>query len=137
MANIVLAGNTLLDFFKDGRSAEDVEAILLRAERGKDRVFLHSASWAEVYFGALQSDGEGAAERIRAELRAMPIETVAEDAALTISRHAMLYRKTFGLRTDDCYAAALAKSKKAQLVSCNPDAAKLEKELKVRLLNRN
>lgn len=137
MANIVLAGSALLNFFRNGSAADTVESILLRAEQGKDRAYLHGVSWGEAYFGALKSSGEAAAERMRSELRAMPIEIVADDPGLVISRLAMHLRSDFGLSADDCYAAALSKMKKAELVSCSAEASKLEKEIKVRTLAKS
>ena len=53
---------------------------------------------------------------------------------LTLARQAALFKATHKMAYADCFAAALAKERKAELVTGNPQFKALEKEIKVQWL---
>jgi len=59
----------------------------------------------------------------------LPIELAPAD--LSLSYRAAIYKATYKMSYADCFAAALAKTKKATLVTGDKDFKQLESEIKV------
>ena len=66
------------------------------------------------------------------DLSRLPLDLV--DADLQLSRQAAIYKATHKMAYADCFAAALAKSKNAELVTADTEFKPLEKEIKINWL---
>jgi predicted nucleic acid-binding protein len=69
------------------------------------------------------------AEQKAREIAAMPIEIVPADLYQT--QQAAIYKATHKMSYADCFAAALAKSKNAELLTGDPEFKEMEKEIKI------
>ena len=131
MAARVLDSWALLAFFEDEPAADAVEEILHRASLGKERLYLSVMNWAEVYYSTMREVSQEAAEARASEIRNLPIDIVGAGDDLKLARLAAQFKAGHKLSLADAFAAALAKEKKAELVTGDPEFKALEKELKI------
>ena len=75
------------------------------------------------------------AEQKAREIAAMPVEIVPADLQQT--RQAAIFKATCRMSYADCFAAALAKSKNAELLTGDPEFKEVEKEIKINWLTNN
>jgi predicted nucleic acid-binding protein len=136
MANRVLDSWALIAFFEDEPAAGVVEEILEAASREKHRLYLTSVNWAEVYYNTMREVSQEAAERHSKIIETLPIEIVGIGDDLRLARQAAIYKATNRLSLADAFAVALAKDKKAELVTGDPEFKPFEKEIKILWLNR-
>ena len=68
------------------------------------------------------------------DIAALPIEIVGMSDDLTLTRQAAIYKATHKMAYADCFAAALAKLKNAELLTGDPKFKPLEKEIKINWL---
>lgn len=132
----VLDADALLDFFRDEGAAGVVEDLLVKAESSKQRVWITSLTWAEVYFRALKTSNE-LAQRFADEMAVLPIEVFVETPELLLSRETSKLRVM--MKSNDILmisSVALAKLKKAELWTTNKELGSAPSEIKIKVLGR-
>ena len=134
MAAKVLDSWALIAFFEDEPAAEAVEELLARAAQDKQSLYLSVVNWGEVYYNTMREVSQQAAEARVAEIAALPIEIIGVSEDLRIARQAAIYKATHKISYADAFTAALAKEKKAELVTGDPEFKPLEKEIKINWL---
>ena len=129
MPGKVLDSFALIAYFRDEPGAETVESLLVTA--GKKDVPLHmtDVNYAEARYAIVKKDGAAAWEQAAKILQGLPIEFHATTRALADSAADLKAR--FKISLADAFAAALAKEKKAELVTGDPEFKALEKEIKI------
>ena len=132
MAAKVLDSWALLAFFKDEPAGLAVEELIHKASAEKIRLLLSVVNWGEVYYGMWRAGGEKAAQDAARDISRLPIELV--DADLHLTRQAATYKATHKMSYANAFAAALAKEKKAELVTGDSEFKPLEKEIKINWL---
>jgi ribonuclease VapC len=128
----VLDSLALLALFRDEPGAEAVALILERAGQRDQPVHMTEVNYAEVQYIVRMKDGEAAWEAIARELRAAPIEFHPADRRL--ADLAAGFKAAYKLSLADAFAAALAKDRKTELVTGDPEFKALEKEIKIHWL---
>src|SRR5207247_9587254 len=136
MATKVLDSWALIAFFEDEPAAEAVEKLLSQAAAEKHKLLLSVVNWGEIYYNTMREISQEAAEQQARAIAALPIDIVGVGDDLTIARQAAIYKATHKMSYADCFAAALAKSKNAELVTGDSEFKALEKEIKVQWLGR-
>jgi uncharacterized protein len=136
MASRVLDSWALLAFFGDEPGADAVEEILHRAALGKDRLYLSVMNWAEVYYITTREVSQEAAELRAAEIRNLPIDIVGAADDLKLARLAAQFKAGHKLSLADAFAAALAKDKKAELVTGDLEFKAVERDIKISWLSK-
>ena len=86
-------------------------------------------NWGEVYYQIVRRYGEDRAREIERLIGSFPIILVDIDRNLT--REAALMKATKKMAYADCFAAALAKQRKAELYTGDPEFRSVEKEIKI------
>jgi uncharacterized protein with PIN domain len=86
-------------------------------------------NWGEVYYQIARRFGDPKAQEIEQLIQTLPIALVEADKSLT--REAARIKATKGMAYADCFAAALARLKKAELYTGDPEFKAVEKEIKV------
>ena len=132
MANRVLDSWALLAFLKGEPAAAEVEKLIEKAADNKGKLFLCVVNWGEIYYNVRRAGGAtggAAANRVAEDLSRLPLELVEVDLAL--ARQAAIFKADHKLSYADCFAAALAKVKNAELVTGDPEFKEVEKEIKV------
>jgi ribonuclease VapC len=130
----VLDSFALLALFRDEPGAEAVAGILERAGERDQPVHMTEVNYAEVQYIVRMKDGEAAWAAIARELRAAPIEFHPADRRL--ADLAAGFKARYKISLADAFAAALAKDRKTELVTGDPEFKALEKEIKIQWLRR-
>ena len=131
MAIKVLDSWALIAFFEDEPAADDVEKLLHQASEGKHKLLLSVVNWGEIFYSTMRAVSRQAAEEKAGEIAALPIEIVGLGDDLTLTRQAAIYKASRKMSYADCFAAALAKSRNAELVTGDPEFNAVEKEIKI------
>jgi predicted nucleic acid-binding protein len=117
--NYVLDASALMAFFEDRAGGEKVEELLSKAAEAKRPLLMSVINWGEVYYAIWRAHGEKAANTKLQETAQLPIELVEVDAEL--ARLAASLKAQHDLPYADCFAAALAQTSKALLVTSDKD----------------
>jgi ribonuclease VapC len=135
MANKVLDSWALVAFFEDEPAASQVEEVLDQASSNQHRLYLSAINWAEIYFSTMREVSQEAADRHAEIIAQLPIEIVGLTDDLHLARQAAIFKARHRLSLADAFAAALAKEKRAELLTGDPEFRVLEGEIKLRWLN--
>ena len=117
--------------FNDEPAADAVEILLQKAGLGTNRLLLCVVNWGEIYYSVTRGASLEMAEQKAKEIAAVPIEVVPVEADLHLVRQAAIYKATHKLSYADAFAGALAKIRKAELVTGDMEFKALEKEIKI------
>jgi len=128
----VLDSHALLKLLRDEPGAEAVAQLLEKAGERDNPVHMTEVNYAEVQSMIRRKDGDAAWQTIAGELVAVPIQFHPADRALADT--AADFKARFKLSLADAFAAALAKEKKAELVTGDPEFKPLEREIKIHWL---
>lgn len=131
MATKVLDSWTLMALFNDEPSADEVEKLLQKASAGTHKLLMCIVNWGEIYYSVMRGASQEIAEQKAKEIAAVPIELVPVDADLHLARQAAIYKATHRMSYADAFAGALAKIRKAELVTGDLEFKALEKEIKI------
>ena len=125
----VLDSYALIAYFRDEPGAETVENLMVAASRKDSPFHMTDVNYAEVKYSILKKDGAAAWAECANILEGLPIEFHSTTRALADT--AADFKSRFKLSLADAFAAALAKEKKAELVTGDPEFKSLEKEIKI------
>ena len=130
MATKVLDSWALIALFNEEAAAGDVEKLLHAATSGRHTLLMHVINWGEIYYTTMRRGGESAAKSIAADIGQMPIQIV-ESANFELVKQAAIFKATKKLSYADCFAAALAKLKRAELITGEKEFGVLSTDLKI------
>lgn len=132
MKRAVLDASAVISFFEDRSGGEVVEKLVAESVAGKAELLMSVVNWGEVYYSAWRARGKGAARQMAAEISQFPIQVVNADSELT--KYAAELRAKYNLPYADCFAAALSKVFKAELVTSDRDFAMANSEIEILFL---
>ena len=132
MKPVVLDASALLAMFFGEPGMEKMRDLFHKASEADHPVFISAVNWAEVLYRMERKQGKAGYETARQFERTTPLEAVPVDRELAESAAKLKTAHDLGLA--DAFAAALAKSKKAELVTADTDFKPLEKEIKINWL---
>lgn len=128
----VLDSYALIAYFRDEPGAEMMETLLVSAGRKDQPVLMTDVNYAEVKYSILKKDGADAWAQAAKILTGLPIEFHSTTRALADT--AADFKARFKMSLADAFAAALAKEKKAELVTGDVEYKPLEREIKIHWL---
>ena len=134
MATKVLDSWALIAFFEDEPAAEAVEKLLQQAADEKHKLLMSVVNWGEVYYSTMREVSQEAAEQKAQEIAALPIDIIGVSDDLALAKQAAIFKATHKPSYADCFAAALAKQKNAELITGGPEFKAVEKEIKINWL---
>lgn len=129
MKPLVLDSSALLTLLFDEPGAETMEAIMHRAAAKEQPMLMTGVNWAEVCYRAGKRLGPAALAHAGEFATNTPITIVAVDREL--AEAAATYKAADRLGLADAFAAALAKSRKAELVTADREFKSVESEIKI------
>lgn len=129
---IVLDSYALLALLRDEAGGDEVVALLEKAGQRNQPVHMTEVNYAEVQYIIRRKNGDAAWKIIAEELIAAPIQFHPADR--TLSDLAATFKSRHRISLADAYAAALAKDRKAELVTGDPEFKALEKDIRIRWL---
>ncbi|MFB3902817.1 MAG: type II toxin-antitoxin system VapC family toxin [Acidobacteriota bacterium] len=135
MANaFVLDSYALLAHFEDEPGAERVVKLLTAAHAGETRLFLCVINWGEIFYSTLRERGAEKAEEVRLIIEQLPITLVDADLGLTLE--AAKLKAAYPVAYADCFAAALGKREKANIVTGDPEFKRFGEDITLEWIGR-
>lgn len=125
----VLDSWALLCYLEEEPGYEKMIDLFEKAAESSQPFFMCVVNWGEVYYQVARRYGESKAEEIERLAQSLPITIVNADKELT--REAARLKTYKKLAYADCFAAALARLKKAELYTGDSEFKAVEKEVKV------
>jgi len=129
MKRYVLDSYSLLAYAENEKGADEVEDILKKALEDKAELFLCVINWGEMYYISLREGGKERAELYKNTFARYPITIVEANKELTLQ--AAEYKAFQKISYADAFAAAVAKIKKAILITGNKELKIFENDIKI------
>ena len=129
MPAMVLDSYALIAYFRDEPAATAVEVLLTKAAVSDRPLHMTEVNYAEVKHTLLRKDGPESWAATARILEGLPIEF--HPVTRELADLAAEFKARFRLSLADALAAALAKQKKADLITGDPEFKQLEKEIKI------
>jgi predicted nucleic acid-binding protein len=132
MKTTVLDASALLAMFFGEPGMEQMRELFHKASEADRPVFISAVNWAEVLYKIERKQGKAGLDTARQFERTTPLEALPVDRELAETAADLKTRHSLELA--DAFAAALAKSKKAELVTADTEFKSVEKEIKINWL---
>lgn len=129
MAAKVLDSYALMAFFEDEPGADFVRGLIHKAVENDTTLLMSIVNLGEIWYSIARNNSPELADQYVNEIRGMGIEIV--DVDWVVTRQAAVYKAGGNISYADCFAAALAKLKKAELVTGDKEFKSLEGEIKI------
>lgn len=125
----VLDAHAVFIYLEKEPGYERVSDIFSRSAEAGRNLLMTAVNWGEIYYITKREKGEGVAEDVMKILDSFPIEVVDVDRLL--AKQAGNYKAEKKMSYADCFATALAKTKKAELITGDKEFKEVEGEIKI------
>ena len=125
----VLDSWALLCYLEQEPGHEKIIELFEKAVESSKPLLMCIVNWGEVYYQVARRFGEQKAQEVERLIQTLPIILVEANKELT--REAARIKATKKMAYADCFAVALARLKKAELYTGDPEFKAVEKEVKV------
>lgn len=125
----MLDSYAVLAFLFQEKGHEKVLDLFEKAAQADQALFVAAPNWAEVRYMVERKAGSARWGEVRHKLLGLPLEVVPVDQSLAEMAGEIKVSRRMSLA--DCFAAALAKQKKADLYTGDPEFKAVEKDIKV------
>jgi ribonuclease VapC len=125
----VLDAYALLAYLEKEPGWEKVSELFSRASAHDKNLSMTSVNWGEVYYIIMREYDYHKAEEVEQFIRTLPVEVLPVD--IDIAREAAGLKAVHKMSYADCFAAALARKKKAELITGDKEFKAIEKEIKI------
>ena len=114
----------------EGETGKDTMVDIFRCARDSGKTCLLSVvNWGEVYYITLREAGPQRADEVAHLIHTLPIDLVTVD--LDLARQAAVFKASKKMSYADCFAAALAKQRRVELVTGDKEFKQIAGEIKV------
>lgn len=125
----VLDSYSVIAYIENEDGAEKMIEVFRVARDSGRALFLSVVNWGEVYYITLREAGRERAEAVAQLISTLPIQIIPVDLELT--KQAAEFKAIKKMSYGDCFAAALAKLRKAELVTGDEEFKQVEAEVKI------
>jgi predicted nucleic acid-binding protein len=125
----VLDSWALLCYLEQEPGFEKMIDLFEKAVESSKPLLMCVVNWGEVYYQVARRFGDTKAQEIEKLIQTLPITLVEANKELT--REAALIKATKKMAYADCFAVALARLRKAELYTGDPEFRAVEKDVKV------
>jgi len=132
MKRCVVDASALLRWFDDGPGAIRIEELVVQAASGAMQISVSAVNWGEVYYVIARKHGERQAESFSANFHNLPVHIVPADSPR--AERAGIFRHKFSIPYADAFAASLAASERATLVTSDYDFTRVADAVAVEFL---
>jgi predicted nucleic acid-binding protein len=129
LRNSVLDSYAVLAYLFGQAGHEKVVALLEKAADSAKNALIAAPNWAEVRYQVERKSSTRRWEEIREKLLGLPIEIVPADQKLAEIAGEIKAKRKMSLA--DCFAAALARDRKADVYTGDPEFRAVENEIKI------
>lgn len=119
----------LIAFFDDEPSAAEVEKLLADARQNGTKTSISVINAGEIWYNYARKFSEDFADEMIAKTREMKIEFI--PANWHVVQIAAQFKSRGGISYADCFAAALANTRNAPLVTGDPEFEQLKDEIEI------
>lgn len=126
---IVLDSWAVLAYLEDESSGQAVADLIVEAQENASPLYMSVVNVGEVWYILAREVSEVEAEKAIAELRQLGIEFV--EVTWQLARTAATFKVKGKMSYADCFAAALAKEKKTELLTGDKEFKQVEGEIKI------
>jgi predicted nucleic acid-binding protein len=125
----VLDSYAVLAFLFKEEGHDTILALLEKALDADRHLLIAAPNWAEVRYMVERKVGSARWKEVRAKLLGLPIHII--DADQELAELAGEIKASHKMSLADCFAAALAKQKKLEIYTGDPEFKSMESEMKV------
>ena len=125
----VLDAHGLLVFLEKEAGYKKVEQSFVAAVEKDRYLSMSSVNFGEVYYIVLRECGQDKANEIEKIIRTLPIEII--DVDIHLAKEAARFKAGHKISYADCFAAALAKLYKGEVITGDKEFKLLENEVKI------
>lgn len=129
---VVLDSWSILAYFEDEPTGEKVAEIIAAAHETKTPVMMSVVNVAEVWYIIARESSPADADRSVSDMGQLGIEFV--DVDWKLAREAAEFKSQHKMSLADCFAASLAKQRRAELVTGDREFKQVERDIKIRML---
>jgi predicted nucleic acid-binding protein len=129
LENAVLDSYAVLAFLFKEKGHEIVLDLLEKAMESDNKLLIAAPNWAEVRYMVERKAGSDRWAEVRDKLLGLPIEII--DADRKLAEAAGEIKAFHQMSLADCFAAALARLKKAEIYTGDPEFRTVEVEQKI------
>ena len=129
MENAVLDSYAVLAFLFKEKGHEIVLGLFEKAVEADKKLLIATPNWAEVRYVVERKVGAARWAEVRAKLLGLPIEII--DADQRLAETAGGIKAFHKMSLADCFAAALARLRKAEIYTGDPEFTAIEAEQKI------
>lgn len=117
----------------EGEAGKDTMIDVFRSARDSGKpLFLSVVNWGEIYYITLREEGRERVDEVAHLISTLPIQVVPAD--LELAKQAAEFKAVKKMSYADCFAAALSKLRKAELVTGDKEFKQVEGEVKIQWL---
>ncbi|MCU0651393.1 MAG: type II toxin-antitoxin system VapC family toxin [Candidatus Omnitrophica bacterium] len=125
----IIDAHGLLVFLEKEAGYEKVEQYFISATEKEKQLLMASVNFGEVYYIVLRECGQEKAHEIEKIIRTLPIAIV--DVDMQLAREAARFKASHKISYADCFAAALAKLHKGEVITGDKEFKTIEQEVKI------
>ena len=129
MKKRVLDAHGLLVFLEKEPGFEKVKSFFIEAVENDNPLLMTSVNFGEVYYIILRECGQERANEVEKIIQTLPVEIV--DVDIQIAREAAQFKAAKKISYADCFAAALAKIIKGEVITGDKEFKLLEDEIRI------
>ena len=132
---IVLDSWALMAYLEDEPAAEKVANIIADAHEDEIPLLMSVVNAGEIWYIIAREASEADANKSIAELRQLGIEFI--DADWSLAQGAAYFKAKKKMSYADCFAAALARQRKAHVITGDPEFNQVEQEITIHWLRNS
>ena len=125
----VLDSYSLIAYLEGETGSDDMVEIFKLARDSGRGLYLSVVNWGEVYYITLREAGRLRADEVAHVIATLPVQVVPADLELT--KRAAEFKASKKMSYADCFAAALAKLRRAELVTGDKEFKQVEGDVKI------
>lgn len=125
----VLDSYSMIAYLENEAGADRMIEVFRVARDSGKALLLSVVNWVEVYYITIREAGRERLEAVTQLISTLPIQIIPVDLELT--KQAAEFKAVKKMSYGDCFAAALAKLRKAELVTGDAEFKQIEGEVKI------
>lgn len=125
----ILDSYGLLVFLEKESGYERIESFFVTAVERNSNLLMTSVNYGEIYYIVLRECGQEKVNEIETAIHALPIEIISVD--LNLAKEAARFKATKKISYADCFAAALAKINKGELITGDKEFKAVENDIRI------
>ena len=129
LKNAVLDSYAVLAFLFKENGHETVLSLFEKAVEADKKLLIAAPNWAEIRYMVERKVGTSKWAEVRAKLLGLPVDII--DADQELAEVAGALKTSHKMSLADCFAAALAKQKRAEIYTGDPEFRSVESELRI------